>query len=400
MITADHMMIDRRILQEAESLIAVGHEVKLLAGFECEKVESYDLNGVSIDRYQYDWSDSRADVIWGKLGRNRSSKGYAPFLRGFRRFAKAGPGLDSFEQYVFERAIEQSFDLVHVHDYPMLKPGVAVAKLRQVPIIYDSHEFYPHQIQFPPSMQKTMLKAEQLSITQVDAVITVNEFIAEEMAKAYSIPNPHVIYNAVPLTDIDPQLGVREELGIASDSRLILYQGWISPNRGVECLVDMMVHVPDAHLVIVGYGDFLEELKKNASTLGVAERIHFMGRKEPDELQRITAACDLGVIPYSGVDLNNYYCSPNKLFEFTMAKLPFVCNDLPFLSSVVTKYNCGQTTDLANPEAAAGTVREILADSGKLAELAEGCEKARAELNWTVEQEKLYAIYGDVCGVQ
>lgn len=397
MITADHMMIDRRILQEAESLIAHGHEVKLLAGFECEKVESYQLNGISIDRYQYDWSDTRADVLWGKFGRNRSSKGYAPFLRGYRRLMKAGAGLDSFEHYVFERAIEQSFDLVHVHDYPMLKPGLAVAKLRKVPIIYDSHEFYPHQVQFAPALQKKMLKAEQKSISDVNAVITVNEFIADEMAKAYSIPKPYVIYNAVPLADIEPKVGLRQELGLDSDAQLVLYQGWISPNRGVESLINMMVHLPNAHLVVVGYGDYLSQLQDMSVELDVAGRIHFMGRKEPDELQRITAACDLGVIPYTGVDLNNYYCSPNKLFEFTMAKLPFVCNDLPFLASVVTKYRCGETADLSDSAAAAHTIGDILGDPHRLADLAAGCESARAALNWTVEEQKMFAIYGEIC---
>lgn len=397
MITADHMMIDRRILQEAESLIDRGHEVKLLAGFECEEVASYELNGISIERYQYDWSDTRADAIWQKFGRNRSSKGYAPFLRAFRRLMKAGPGLDSFEHYVFERAVEQSFDLVHVHDHPMLKPGVAIAQLRNVPVIYDSHEFYPHQVQFAPSVQKKMLKAEQRSISQVNAVITVNEFIADEMAKAYSIPKPHVIYNAVPLATIEPEAGLRESLGLDVEAHLVLYQGWISANRGVETLIAMMEYLPNAHLVVVGYGDFLAELERMAVKMEILGRVHFMGRKEPDELQRITAACDLGVIPYTGVDLNNYYCSPNKLFEFTMAKLPFVCNDLPFLASVVSKYQCGETTDLADPQAAARTIDGILRDPARLAQLATGCEGARTALNWSVEEQKMMAIYGEVC---
>ena len=45
MVTADHLMIDRRILQEAATLIAQGYEVTLLAGFECPKTEAYVQDG-------------------------------------------------------------------------------------------------------------------------------------------------------------------------------------------------------------------------------------------------------------------------------------------------------------------------------------------------------------------
>ena len=35
MISTDHLMIDRRILQEARTLREAGHRVEILAGFEC-----------------------------------------------------------------------------------------------------------------------------------------------------------------------------------------------------------------------------------------------------------------------------------------------------------------------------------------------------------------------------
>ena len=46
-----------RILQEAETLIAAGHEVILLAGFECARPESYAERGIAVHRFTYDWDD-------------------------------------------------------------------------------------------------------------------------------------------------------------------------------------------------------------------------------------------------------------------------------------------------------------------------------------------------------
>ena len=48
MLTPDSQMIDRRILQEAKVLVDRGHEVTLLAGFECKEAASYEQDGIRI----------------------------------------------------------------------------------------------------------------------------------------------------------------------------------------------------------------------------------------------------------------------------------------------------------------------------------------------------------------
>jgi glycosyltransferase involved in cell wall biosynthesis len=107
----------------------------------------------------------------------------------------------------------------------------------------------------------------------------------------------------------------------------------------------------------------------------------------------LTSGADLGVIPYHAIDLNNRYCSPNKLFEFLAAGVPFVCNELPFLRAIIDAYGCGMVTDLSEPETAAAAILSIVEHPVRLKALKDAAESAGRELSWEKEGEKLVALY-------
>ena len=61
----------------------------------------------------------------------------------------------------------------------------------------------------------------------------------------------------------------------------------------------------------------------------------------PQEKLLIHTRCaTLGVIPFQFVGLNNYYATPNKLFEYIAAGLPVVASNFPELKRIVEGYNC------------------------------------------------------------
>jgi glycosyltransferase involved in cell wall biosynthesis len=119
----------------------------------------------------------------------------------------------------------------------------------------------------------------------------------------------------------------------------------------------------------------------------------FFGRIASEDLAPLTRSADLGVIPYHGIDLNNYYTSPNKLFEYAAAGLPFISNELPFLRSIIDKYGFGAVADLTEPHAAAGAILSLLNDRPRLEAMRKAAAKAAEELNWEKESEKLLALY-------
>lgn len=67
MLVPDVFMIDRRVLQQANSLQEQGYKVTLLAGFECAEYENYTWNNVEIYRFTFDWVDTRFDAILDRI---------------------------------------------------------------------------------------------------------------------------------------------------------------------------------------------------------------------------------------------------------------------------------------------------------------------------------------------
>ena len=50
----------------------------------------------------------------------------------------------------------------------------------------------------------------------------------------------------------------------------------------------------------------------------------------------------IGIVSYSFNGLNNYYCSPNKLYEYAQLNIPMILSPQPFLVKVSKKYHIGE----------------------------------------------------------
>lgn len=399
MITTDHLMIDRRILQEAESLRDAGFVVEILAGFECAQSSSYDHHGIPISRFVFDWSDARVARILHSI--TARTAWWWPYLwRGTRRAVSLATGISSFEHFVLSHVMRREFDILHVHDFPLLRVGAEVKKRRGCALVYDAHELYHAQAQLPSAIRRRYRRLERKLIGAADLSITVNPYIAGIMARDYACKAPMVILNAAPQA---PKIGkrdaeLRQRFGIRSTDRVVLYQGWMSPERGIDVLVKSARHFPDdVRLVLVGYGACEADLVSISRQQGTDDgRVLFLGRMEPKELSVLTAQADLGIIPYKAVDLNHLYCSPNKLFEYAVAELPFLANDLPYLREVVDTYGFGAIADLSTPESAAAAIVNVVRDDQRISELRAAARRAAELLNWGVEGRKLVTAYGNI----
>lgn len=398
MITPDHLMIDRRILQEALTLKGAGYEIEILAGFECPQPSVYDQDGVRIRRFRFDWTDPRVDWILPRLAWMPDRLRTALLLVS-RRTVALLTGLSSFEAFVLRQILAASYDILHCHDYPLLGVAVAAKRRRPAPLVYDAHELYHAQSILPKRTRERYRRRERRLIPQVDLAITVNHFIARTMADDYGRPKPEVLLNAAPRQSNAPgEAGLRERLKLSPSDQIVLYQGWISPERGIERLVCAARHFPShVHLIVIGYGDYEQALRQVSAEQGTNDgRVIFFGGVDSRDLPPLTRSADIGVIPYQGIDLNHYYSSPNKLFEYAVAGLPFVSNDLPFMRWIIDRYGFGVLADLSKPEQAATEILAILNDPKRLQDLKHLAQKAGGELNWELEGAKLVSLYEDV----
>lgn len=304
-------------------------------------------------------------------------------LRDYTRFHIAGPAAATVMYY--------EPDLIIAHDLPMLAPGALAAHLLGVPLIYDSHELYTEIHTLAPETARRLKEIEADLIKLPAAVFTVNEFIAQELAKAYGIPEPGVLYNCTTLpTDWSPPYHlIREKLGLGPEKKIVLFHGWFASGRNLEHLVDAFGLLPPEYVLgLLGFDDYGAELLARAEAAGCGARVHLLDPVPQTEVLYYVASADLGVIPYAPIDRNSYFCSPNKLFDFLLCQVPVLGYDSPFLAKTLSGQGVGVNAKLDSPEAFRDAILEAL-DPSRYASMKERLADAGPRYDWSIEGQKL-----------
>jgi glycosyltransferase involved in cell wall biosynthesis len=131
------------------------------------------------------------------------------------------------------------------------------------------------------------------------------------------------------------------------------------------------------------------------------QRVYFLPAVPQRDVLPYCASADVGVIPYQAVDLNNYFTSPNKLFDFIQAGVPMVGSDFPFLRKVIAGRDLGIVARLDSPAAYAAAINAILARPDGGAGLRANLRQAAPDFTWAAQARKLvdgYATLGAPTG--
>lgn len=395
MLVPDTQMIDRRVLQQARTLAEAGHSVNLIAGFECLKEEHYEWKGVSVHRYQYDWDDERLKRIRRHLPSN--DRVHLLVNTVFMKYVRRALPLSSFDLFILAKCRQFPSDVVHVHDLPLLRLAARLAKERGVPLVFDAHEVYHEQSVLTSRQRARLEREERRHIRQTAVFSTVNQAIADYYEQLYGI-KPLVLLNATdtPPTGFDEgsRTKLRQAAGLPDDARVVLFQGWISPERNLLTMVQSAEHFPpNVYLCLIGYGDYEAELRKALEGQSWADRVRFLGVIAPEGILSYTAGADAGIIPYQPIDLNHRLCSPNKFFEFVQSGVPVIAHDLPFFREMAKDHGVAAVGDLSTPHGTAQLVERVLCDEARLESMREACKRAADVLNWATESKKLLAAY-------
>ncbi|MGA8942236.1 MAG: glycosyltransferase family 4 protein [Thermoactinomyces sp.] len=355
-----HPYDDSRIFhKQAKSLAQNGYRVELHAVADfAEKVE----NGVKIVGVR------RVDKKWKRL------------LVGFE---------------LYRRALKSGADLFHFHDPELLPWGVLLAWRTGCPVIYDSHEDLPRQIQTKPwipgklrsPLSKCVQVVEKGLARQLAAVITATESIRKQFQKVKRV---EVIKN-YPLRM--PQID-RENDGITR----ILYVGGVSYLRGYREMIQMMDYLPEslkAELHIIGPLQHIAKEDQDRSELE-RKRIYLHGRIPFIEVQKWLAKGKVGLVCLHPIE--NYRESlPIKMFEYMAAGLPLVATDFPLWKEIVESSNCGFVADALDPKDMAQKVEQIAMDEDLWKQMSANARKAHEErYNWDVEKTKLLSLYQEL----
>jgi glycosyltransferase involved in cell wall biosynthesis len=191
---------------------------------------------------------------------------------------------------------------------------------------------------------------------------------------------------------------LRDSLRIPTERKILLFEGRIDINRGIEEGIRSLRYLSNCSLVILGFGPdlFISSLKRLTEKEGLSDRVYFFGAVPFDEVTRIAMSADIGLILLQNAGLNFYYASPNKLFDFMAAGLPVVASKFPDLKKYIEGYKIGITCDAMNPREIADAINYILSDENRYNEMKRNALEAAKIFNWGNESKKLVALYEEL----
>ncbi|HOI31509.1 MAG TPA: glycosyltransferase, partial [Bacteroidales bacterium] len=295
---------------------------------------------------------------------------------------------------LFFKLLASKQDLLVSNDLDTLLPNFLISKLRNIPLIYDSHEYFTEtpELVGRPLIQKIWKTLEAQLVSRLPEMITVNESIANLFRKKYNI-RVHVVRN-VPLRLKNKPTVDRKHLGLPEDRTILLMQGsGINIQRGAEELVESMLYLENCLLLIIGGGDVLEILKETSKKLQLDDKIKFLGKMPYQQMMQFTQLADFGFTLDKDTNLNYRYSLPNKLFDYIQANTPVIASNLPEVRKIVETFHIGRIIESHTPKNIAELIRECIEDKDLMKEWENNLTFAAQTLCWENEEKVLLKVY-------
>ncbi|MBZ0276195.1 MAG: glycosyltransferase family 4 protein [Anaerolineae bacterium] len=287
-------------------------------------------------------------------------------------------------------------DIIHCHDFSPLPAAWLLAKLRRVPLIYDAHESAPDM--YAGLKSRLVRRAEGFFIRRSTRMITVGERLARSLVER-GAKQVTVIGNWKSRTAFQPDSqevqAERTRMKLNQYHLIIAYFGTLDPSREILPLLDAIRETPDVALLIGGSGPMEDAVIRGAQE---ATNIHWMGWVNMAQIPLYTGLADvvyycLAIPDNESESQNNYFSTPNKLFEaFAAGKALIARRGVGEMSEILAKFPAALLLDTVTAVSLRDAFTQ-LGDQERLADLQRQAQAASLEYNWESAEKRLYALY-------
>ncbi|MDP1621523.1 MAG: glycosyltransferase [Bacteroidales bacterium] len=259
--------------------------------------------------------------------------------------------------------------------------------------LHDCHEYFRGVPEL--NGRKTVLGIwkwiEDRIFPKLKHVFAVNQSVAGLYSSEYGV---HVdVVRNVPFRKSLAGASDKASLNILPGQKIILYQGAVNVDRGLEEAILAIKYLKtDAILIIAGIGDIYQTLQNFTMEHDLSDKVKFLGQVPFQELHGYTLMADVGLSIEKNVSINYYNCLPNKFLDYIQANIPVLVSPFPEMKSIVDQYQIGEFLESHEPEMLALKIDSMLNNEEKMKLYKQNLLKAAEELCWEEEEERLLGI--------
>lgn len=357
---------DSRILKEMHAIRKTNKFSKII-GF-----------GLPVEYNGGDFKDTDGLII-SKI--NLFTKKWIIFPKRIRHFF-------SFIELCFKiitKGIKEKPEIIHCNDTYVLPIGVIIKIICKSKLIYDAHELESNRNGVGKFFGLLIFLTEKILWNFIDGLIVVSPSIKVWYEDKIGKKDSEIILNSPVFKETDVKnSNLRDKFGICENSKIFIYIGILMPGRGidllVECFEDSKV---SSSLVFLGYGEFkdkLLEISKKNNNIFVHDAVAH------EDVVYVAQGADVGLCLIENISLSDYYCLPNKLFEYSFAKIPILASNFPDITNIVKAYNLGICTNVNKND-----IIDAILELEKTNQVFN--DKDLYELSWEYQENKLISFY-------
>ena len=249
---------------------------------------------------------------------------------------------------------EQPFDLIDAQFfYPDGPAALRIARALGLPSSIKARGADVHYWGHAPGTAQQVRDAA----LGASGLLAVAEGLADDLA-ALGVSRSKI---AVHRTGLDravfrplDQAACRIELGLPLDQPVLACVGALIERKGQCFAIEALTQVPGAILVLAGAGPDEGRLRALTASLGLTQRVRFLGAVPHGDLPVVLSAADLFVLPTASEGLANAWV------EALACGTPVVTTPLPGAQELLTNPAFGRMA-ARDPAAIAAAVNELLA---------------------------------------
>ena len=295
------------------------------------------------------------------------------------------------------------FDLVHGHDWLVAVAGDHLARRFRCPLVMTIHatEYGRHQGWVQSHPQSYIHGVERWVTNRADAVIACSHYMRGHVADIYGLDEERVsvIPNGIDPMDLQPvaDLGTLRAQFAAPDQRLVLLVGRLVYEKGfqlaLEALPGVIERLGDVRFLVAGSGTHEQELRAQATALGLDEHGSFLGWIGDDVLHSLYRISDLTVVP------SLYEPFGLVALEAMASGCPCLVADTGGLREVVPNEEVGLRFRARDPDSLGTMAERLLTDSELRDRLVAEASEHVLSFDWADVARQAAVVYSEVVGV-